>query len=201
MPWILTAFVGALLGWCVVQFFYLFVLYPIVPVRIGPWTWQGLLPRWLKHHLVPFLEKSVRSLHPGERIRERLSSNETRTQAERWLIGQADQYLTETVPAKWPMIALLIGEKTQEKVRQALSQHLSEHWQSNIDTLGREQLSDSAIAGYLQHILHTEDLTGWFNRIRVILAGWKIRLLVFSTIAGATLAILGKILYQLLLFI
>lgn len=199
MPWILTAFVGALLGWCFVQTFFFFVLHPVVPVRVGPWTWQGLLPRWLKHNLVPFLEKSVRSLQPGERIRERLSSMETRTQAERWLIGQADQYLTETVPAKWPMIALLIGEKTQDKVRQALTQHLSEHWQSNIDTLSREQLSDPAIAGYLQHILHTDDQTGWFNRIREILAGWKSRMLVFSMLAGAALALLGKLLYQLLL--
>lgn len=61
------------------------------------------------------VKEIINSLQLGERIRERLLDGKTREAVDQWLTEQVGQYLTNTLPSKWPMISMLIGEKHMRK--------------------------------------------------------------------------------------
>lgn len=201
MTWIGTAFVGALLGWWLVTLLFFFCFQPKKPIRLANFVWQGLVPRWLNRNLIPTLASWVHALKPSQEIQKRLLAPETRMAVDHWITQQADLYLTHTLPAKWPMISMLIGDKTQEKVRQALSEFLAENWEKNIDSLTQKHLTEAALCARLESLLQTEDVAGWTVRIEQAATRLKRGLLLISIPTGALLAIAGRFLHQLLLSI
>ena len=201
MTWIGTAFVGALLGWWLVLVLFFFCFQPKKPIRLGNFLWQGLVPRWIDRNLTPTLESWVISLNPSQEIKKLLLAPETRMTVDHWITAQADQYLTHTLPAKWPRISMLIGDKTQEKVRQALSEYLAENWEKNIDSIRQKHLTERALCARLESLLKTNDVAGWTARIEQAVSRSKRGLLLISIPTGAGVAIAGRLLHQLLLSI
>jgi hypothetical protein len=199
MTWILTAFIGSFLGYVLIQVLYLISFYPKKSIRIAFWDWQGWIPRWYDQKMTIAVKEIIISLQLGERIRERLLDGKTREAVDQWLTEKVGQYLTNTLPSKWPMISMLIGEKTHEKVKQALSDYLFEHWQTNIESMSQNQLSDAALSKQIDGFLTSADTKNWYAKIEELAAKWKPRLLLISLPLGAGMAVLGKLIHHSLL--
>ncbi|MEY4892890.1 MAG: hypothetical protein RIQ34_1502, partial [Bacteroidota bacterium] len=92
MTWMLTAFIGALLGYALVQVLYLFTFYPKKSIRIAFWDCQGWIPRWFDQKMTIAVKEIIISLQLGERIRERLLDGKTREAVDQWLTEKVGQY-------------------------------------------------------------------------------------------------------------
>lgn len=186
MTWILTAIIGACLGACV--------------WAVGGWVLTSFfLPNWFRHRAPNLLIAEIIQLQPSHSIEQFLLRPQLQDQVDQWLGAQVDQYLTVVVPEKWPMVSLLIGDKTRDKVRQALSDYLRDHWNQNIKSLSREHLTDAQIAQQIVMLSKLDDPTRWTNRFDALLkkqAGW---ILLFSIGLGAGLSLLGRLIFKMLI--
>ncbi len=192
MTLLLTAFTGLLLGACTLCFFLIVLRYPKTPVSIGPYSWLGLIPHLVQKVLPIALSGWIRSARPSEQIRAFLGSEKTKGQAEKWLLEQVDSYLLVTVPQKWPMLSLLIGEKTHDKVRHAIADHLNENWGSMVQAICKQHASDEQVVSVVQSMISlttTNDLTDqiWFAVRKKL-----IRLAPLFMFFSVTVAILGR---------
>lgn len=200
MNWILTALIGAFLGSICWLTFYSVLRFPSKPVKIGPFTWSGLLTGWVQKYLTAQASEALLQLHPGGKIRELLQAPSTRQRAIDWLSGRVQDYISNTLPQKWPMLSLLIGDKTSEKVQQALSEYLNEHWDDQIEKLTREELSDEKlVARILSMELFTDS-----NIISNLLLRWLSKrslwiMLLLATLS-ALMAMAGRWLFLMLEF-
>ena len=200
MNWILTALIGAFLGSICWLTFYSVLRFPRRPLKIGPFTWSGLLTGWVQKYLTAQASEALLQLHPGGKIRELLQAPSTRQRAIDWLSGRVQDYISNTLPQKWPMLSLLIGDKTSEKVQQALSEYLNEHWDDQIEKLTREELSDEKlVARILSMELFTDS-----NIISNLLLRWLSKrslwiMLLLATLS-ALMAMAGRWLFLMLEF-
>lgn len=197
MTWIPTALTGALLSGFLLLLVALLLRYPSPPVRIGPWKWTGLIQYWVHYKFTGHLSGWIQLIRPSEQILSLLQRPSTRDQVERWLTRQADQYLTVTVPQKWPMLSLLIGDKTQEKVRVALSSHLQENWDASVNGLCEEYLSNEQLSALLIEAISSKKvLDAMTAHIWSVIKKLLIRWSPFIILLGALLAILGRLIHQ-----
>lgn len=199
MTWLLTAFIGAFFGFILVQVIYFLSFYPKKPIRFCFFTWQGWIPRWIIQNLPSALENLLISARIGQMIEERLLDEKTRQATDHWITAQVGDYLTHTLPVKWPMISLLVGEKTHDKIKQALSDYLLENWDKNVKSLGNEHLSDNAVRKHVQNFMQNSDAGKWVLLIEEAAGKWKLRILLITLPLGALMALLGKILFQALI--
>ena len=199
MTWMLTALIGASLGYALVQVLFIRCFYPKSPVRLANLQWQGWVPRWLDTQLASTAERLIISIQLGRLIQERLLDGKTRQAADQWITQKVGDYLTHTLPVKWPMISMLIGEKTHDKVKQALSDYLQENWDNQIQSLGEQHLSETALRQYVKQFVQSVDTSKWKDQFEVAAQNWKRRILLIAMPLGALLAILGKLIYQALI--
>ena len=198
MNWILTALIGAFLGSICWLTFYSVLRFPSRPVKIGPFIWSGLLTAWVQKSLTAQAREALLQLHPGAKIRELLQDPSTRQRVINWLSGRVQDYISNTLPQKWPMLSLLIGDKTSEKVQQALSEYLNENWDGQIDKLSREELSDEKLVA---RILSMELFTN-SNIISNLLLRWlskrSLRIMLLLASISALMAMAGRWLFLML---
>ncbi len=196
MTFLITALTGLMLGGCTLIAFSFLLRYPKKPVLIGSYVWLGLIPYWVKKILPGMLSEWIRSVHPSEQIRTLLVSAQTKGRVEKWLLDQVNGYLSVTVPQKWPMLSMLIGEKTQDKVRQALSEYLNDNWENSVQSLCQKQVSDEQVVSMVQTMItdtKTDKLTEqvWFTVRRKI-----IRLSPILLSLSVLLALAGRMIFQ-----
>lgn len=201
MSWLLTAFIGASLGFILIQVIYFLSFYPKKPIRFSFFTWQGWIPRWINHNLPSAIENLLISAHVGQRIQEQLLDQKTRQATDLWITTMVGDYLTHTLPVKWPMISMLVGEKTHDKIKQALSDYLLENWDKNVKSLGNEHLSDNSIRKHVRNFMQNSDAGKWVLLIEEAAGKWKLRILLITIPLGALMAVLGQILFQALLLV
>jgi hypothetical protein len=96
------------------------------------------------------------------------------------------------------MLSLLIGDKTSEKVQQALSEYLNENWDGQIDKVSREELSDEKLVA---RILSMELFTN-SNIISNLLLRWlskrSLRIMLLLATISALMAMAGRWLFLML---
>jgi len=198
MAWILTALSGALTGVVFCLLLLLMLRYSRTPIVIGPIRWQGLLHHWYRNRLRDYLSSMTRSLDLQAQIRLLLLRDSTREQAEAWLGKQVDAYMTNTLPEKWPMASLLIGEKTQEKVRMALSDHIRTSWQPAMETLMEENLSNEQIRDTILQIAKCDQPEHWSEKTWQFIFSKKWPLLLLFLSVGLLIALINRFIYVLL---
>lgn len=89
--------------------------------------------------------------------------------------------------------------KTHEKVKQALSEYLIEHWETNINSFSKNQLSEIAILNQVDGFFASADTRKWYVQFELMAAKWKYRFLMISLPLGAGMAVLGKLIHHSLL--
>ena len=98
------------------------------------------------------------------------------------------------------MLSLLIGDKTTEKVQQALSEYLNENWDDQIEKLTREELSDEKLVA---RILSMELFTN-SNIISNLLLRWlskrSLRIMLLLATLSGLMAMAGRWLFLMLEF-
>ena len=142
------------------------------------------------------LEKWIRKLHPAPYIESQLNQSKTRDQVDQWLNKQISDYLTHTVPQKWPMLSMLIGEKTQDKIQQALSAHLEEKWEEITRGICKNHLSDERLTEILLQQLTHENKAFLATHAWLVIKRAILRLTPILLALGSLLAVAGRLLYQ-----
>lgn len=135
------------------------------------------------------------AMHPSDRIKAQLVKPETKEQAATWLLEQVNRYLSVTVPEKWPMLSLLIGDKTHDKIQKAISEHLQDNWDGMVDSLCRQQLSDEQIAALVRSTLFEQQIDAIKELAREKAKKYMIRIAPFLLLFSVLIAILGRMIY------
>ncbi|MFN4892660.1 MAG: hypothetical protein ACK5G0_02720 [Bacteroidota bacterium] len=200
MNWILTALIGAFLGSICWLIFYSVLRFPSRPVKIGPFIFSRLLSGWIQKSLTAQARETLLQLHPGGKIRELLQAPTTRERVIDWLSGRVQDYISNTLPQKWPMLSLLIGDKTTEKVQQALSEYLNENWDSQIEKLCHEELSDEILVARILTMELFTDSTIISNLLLRWVSKWSLRILLVVATFSALMAMAGHWLFLMLEF-
>ncbi|MFM7672629.1 MAG: hypothetical protein ACKO6Q_08575 [Bacteroidota bacterium] len=198
MTWILTALVGALMGIFFCLLLLLLFRYSKNPFVVGPLRWQGLFHYWFTLNLRNNISFLILSLDLQRQIQKELVSDSTREKAEEWIGKQVDAYMTHTLPEKWPMVSLLIGEKTQEKVRLAISEHIRSSWQPAIESFCAGHLTNDQIRDKIIQIAQTDRPDAWSAKTWQAISATKWMILLISLFTGVLLALTGRFLYHIL---
>ena len=171
MNWILTALIGAFLGSIAWLLFYSFLCSPRSPKQMGRFTWIGFIPRWVQKSLPGQLQNRLLNLHLSETLCQVLQQPSTRVQVSDWLGNRVHDYITHTLPQKWPMLSMLIGEKTSDKVKTALREYLEENWNAQVEKLAAEELSNEKLVERIMALdlisnpaPITNSIIGWINQ-------------------------------------
>jgi hypothetical protein len=199
MTWILTALAGALTGGFCFLLLVLLTRFPRRPVRIGSLVWSGWLTTFTNHQLPKQLASLVMELRPHEQIRDFLMASPTREAAETWIRSQLSHYLITTVPEKWPMLSLIIGEKTQDKVLTAVSEHIHSNWTPSIQQLCSTQLSEQQVQQRLISIMRLDKPAIWTEILWKSLKKALPRLFGYVLLLSSLLALVGRLCYAILL--
>ncbi len=199
MTWILTALAGALTGGVCFLLLVFLTRFPHRPIRIGSLVWSGWLAAFTNHQLPKQLIALVMGLRLQEQIRDFLLANSTREAAERWIRSQLSHYLINTLPEKWPMISLMIGEKTQDKVLQAVTDHVQSNWSPSIQQLCSTQLSEQQVQDRLVTLMQLDKPDIWTEILWKSLKKALPRLFVYILLLSSLLALIGKVFYIILL--
>lgn len=199
MSWILTLFVGVVLGLLFSVLILLLVRYPRTPLKIGPLVWSGFLYSWVDKELKNQVRSLLLRLEPQAQIERLLLNPSTLSQVEKWLGEQIDGYVRHTLPEKWPMISMLIGEKTTEKVRNAISEHLHANWEKQIKGLSRQHLTNEQLIDRLNQIGKFDQSEHWSNQLWIPIKRIAPTLVFISGLSGGFLAVMGRFCYELLL--
>jgi len=196
MNWMLTAGVGAMMGIFTLLFTLLVLRYPRRPIRLGRFQWSGLIDRWTRQQMEKQALALLSSLDLSNQIRSLLLKPNTQEQAERWITDAASRYLTTTLPEKWPMVSMLIGDKTQEKVLNAIREQLRSSWNSSIDQFHQHQLQEENIHKQIIQLTRLNQPAKWNEMIWSFLVKRIFRLLITFLLLGAMMAVLGSFLYN-----
>lgn len=98
------------------------------------------------------------------------------------------------------MLSLLIGDKTTEKVQQALSEYLNENWDSQIEKLCHEELSDEILVARILTMELFTDSTIISNLLLRWVSKWSLRILLVVATFSALMAMAGHWLFLMLEF-
>lgn len=199
MTWILTALSGALLGGSFCLLMLLLLRVPNKPLVIGRFRWSGLFYYWFQHKWKGLISAQLLSVDPQRQLRNFLTSDATREKAESWIGQQVDGYIKNTLPEKWPMVSMLIGEKTQEKVRTAIEEQLRSQWQPAMESICSEHLTNDQIMVKVFEYTRSDQPLYWAKRAWQQLIRKAGILLILFVLSGALLALTGRLLFNLLI--
>lgn len=199
MTWILTAFVGAFIGGFLSFLLTFLIRFPRRALCVGPFTWTGLLPYWVQNHFKTQVIQAVRSAKLSEQVHQFLLAETTRDLAESWIQSQLARYLQTTLPEKWPMLALMVGEKTQDKIFVAVSEHIQSSWTVSMFQLQQHHLSEQKVEDLLIRIMQVEETERWTEKIWISLQRAIPYVVLVFALAGSIIALLVKLLIPYLL--
>lgn len=131
----------------------------------------------------------------SNQIREMLLKPTTQEQAERWVIEAARRYMTSTLPEKWPMVSMLIGDKTQDKVLNAISEQIRSSWESGVNRFCTQQLHPEQIQQQIIHLAKLDKPEHWNDLIWSAINKRIFHLLILAMLYGSVTALLGACLH------
>lgn len=172
----------------------LLIRFPRKSLRVGPFSWMGLLPYWVQNQFKKQVLQVVRTAKLTEQVHHYLLADSTRDLTDRWVQSQIARYLTTTLPEKWPMLSLMIGEKTQDKVCAAVSEHIQSAWTPSLLELQKNHLTPQKFEELLIRIMQLEQTECWTEKIWTSLKQAIPIVMLFFVLAGSTIALLVKLL-------
>ena len=199
MTWILTALAGAFIGGFFCFLLTLLTRFPRRSLSVGPFTWTGLLPLLVHNHFKKQVIQAVRSAKLSEQVHGFLLAETTRDLADSWVQSQLARYLKTTLPEKWPMLALMIGEKTQDKIYTAVSEHIQSSWTDSMLQLQQNYLSQQKLEDLLIRIMQVEETERWTEKIWISLQRAIPYVVLVFALVGSIIALLVKLLIPYLL--
>lgn len=124
LVYILPPFVGALIGWGTNWLALKMLFRPIEPIRIGPWSVQGVIPKRqdaLARNLGDMVERELVSHHD---FAAALSRPEMLDAFRPIVEAEARRFAEERLPGLHPMVSMFLTQGMKDKVAQMLAAEL-----------------------------------------------------------------------------
>lgn len=171
--------ISALIGWVTNYIAIKMLFHPRRPLRIGPFTLQGILPRRQADIAVQLGHIVATDLLSSDDLIERLGSEQSRAVYEAFFDQQADHFIREKLYYAIPMSRLFLGTKTLDRIKAAVVDELMEALPEMINRLtdpetgplNVQQLVEKRVLGFstdrLERLLH-EILAKEFRFIEIL---------------------------------
>ncbi|HNY29259.1 MAG TPA: DUF445 family protein [Fibrobacteria bacterium] len=124
-PFLLPPVVGALIGWGTNWLALKMLFRPVEPIRIGPWSIQGVIPRRqeaLAINLGSMVERELVSHHDLARA---LTDPDLLESLKPVVAAEAKRFAEERLPGLHPMVAMFLTQGMKDKVAEMLAVELS----------------------------------------------------------------------------
>ena len=126
IEWILPVAVGALIGWGTNWLALKMLFHPRRPVGIGPFRFQGVIPRRKSDIAARLGEMVENELVSHQDVRAALGSPEVLDGFRRVAREQARRFAEERLPSLHPMVAMFLTQGMKDKVVDLLGNELDE---------------------------------------------------------------------------
>lgn len=124
LPFVLPPVVGASIGWGTNWLALKMLFRPVEPIRIGPWTIQGVIPRRqdaLAANLGAMVERELVSHHDLARA---LTNPELLESLKPLVLAESKRFAEERLPGLHPMVAMFLTQGMKDKVAEMLATEL-----------------------------------------------------------------------------
>jgi len=131
----LIPFISALIGWFTNFIAVKMLFHPREPVRLAWFHFQGIFPK-RQHQIAENLGKVVATeLLSTHELKDKLLKPENIKAVHNSIAFRLHQYLSDSLPQKYPMIALIVSGKTKDKVMDEVMREIYNMTPSVIDEL------------------------------------------------------------------
>jgi uncharacterized membrane protein YheB (UPF0754 family) len=127
--------ITALIGWVTNYIAIKMLFHPRKPVRIGPFTIQGILPRRQSDIAVQLGRVVATELLSSHDLVEQLTNEQSRTVYDSFIDSQTEKFIRGKLSRAIPVSTLLLRSRTLEKLKEAFADELIEQLPALVDHL------------------------------------------------------------------